>query len=84
MYYKVLMELGHVGAGRSNEAVRYFEANNLGALLRTLKQYPGLKSKGRNKGILMLESINRQAYEKGKLLEWKRDYVSRNLRGTSY
>jgi hypothetical protein len=80
MYYKVLMELGHMGAGKSHKLVRYFKADNLGALFKTLKQYLGLKSKGRAKGVLMVEPINRQAYEKGKVLEWKRDYVSRNFK----
>ena len=79
MYYKVLMELGHMGAGKSNEVVRYFKADNLATLFKTLKQYPGMKSKGLSNGVLMVEPITRQAYETGKVLEWKRDYVSRNF-----
>jgi hypothetical protein len=83
MYYKVLMELGHMGAGKSNETLRYFKADNLPTLFKTLKQYPGLKSKGRTGGVLMVESINRQAYEKGKVLEWKRDYASSNFKDSN-
>ena len=46
MYYKVLMEGGHMGAGKSYDMVRYFKADNIGVVFDILKRFPRMKSKG--------------------------------------
>lgn len=64
MYYKVTIEVGHMGAGKSKELVRYLEAESPVDIMGKLKHFPGLKSKGTAKGISLVKPISREEYEK--------------------
>ena len=68
-YFKVIMECGHMGAGTSNEIVRYLKARDTVELFDDLKNHPGLKSKGTTKHISLVKPISQQEYESGKVLE---------------
>lgn len=63
MYFKVVLEGGHAGAGRSYEMVRYFEAENAIVLLKYLETYPALKHKGTFRGISLIKPVSREEYE---------------------
>ena len=73
MYYKVLMELGHMGAGKSIEIVRYFEADDAVSLFNRLKHYPAIKSKKCGLGIGMIEAVTGEEYNAGRKKD-KMDY----------
>ena len=77
MYFKVIIELGNIGAGKSHGAVCYVEADSTENLFTMMKDYPGLKSKENCKGISIVKPVGKQEYETGKILEWKREYISR-------
>lgn len=68
MYFKVLMEMGHLGAGGAYEIVRYFEAEDALVLLTDLENYPGLKSKDLGTGIKLIQAVSKDDFE-----EWKKE-----------
>jgi hypothetical protein len=55
MYFKVIMEGGHMGAGKSCEMLRYYEAENAMVLFRFLQSYPAVKVKNAGLGIKLVE-----------------------------
>ena len=65
MYYKVLMEGGHVGAGKSHDMCRYFQAHNITAIFDLLGKMPRLKSKGFSKSVKLIETISEEEFMKG-------------------
>ena len=77
MYFKVTIESGHMGAGKSYEKVCYVKADNVADVFTRMKDYPDLKSKETCKGISMVKPVEKQEYETGKILEWKREYIRR-------
>ncbi|MBE9536860.1 MAG: PilZ domain-containing protein [Proteobacteria bacterium] len=77
MYFKVLLEGGHVGAGKSFEMVRYFEAENAIVLLKYLESYPALKSKSRGGGITLVKPVSKDEYLAKKDLETNDPYKKR-------
>lgn len=84
MYFKVIMERGHMGAGKSCEIVRYFRAKNLETLFDVLKNYPGVKSKNLGGAVTIINPVSREEYERGKAAEKaelcdKRAYIRKSV-----
>lgn len=77
MYFKVVLEGGHAGAGKSFEMVRYFEAENAIVLLKYLESYPALKSKSTGGGITLVQPVSREEYLAKKDLERNDPYKKR-------
>lgn len=77
MYFKIVVESDNARAGKSQEAVCYVEADSTDDLFTMMKDYPGLKSKENCGDISMVKPVDKQEYETGKVLEWKRKYLSR-------
>lgn len=77
MYFKVVLEGGHVGAGKSFEMVRYFEAENAIVLLKFLESYPALKFKSRGAGITLVKPISKEEYFLKRDLEKNDPYPER-------
>ena len=77
MYFKVTIESGDIEDGTLNESVCYVEADSTDDIFTMMKDYPGLKSKEKCKGISMIKPLDKQEYETEKILEWKREYISR-------
>jgi len=53
MYYKVTVECGHVGAGKSVEAVRYWRAKNVWHVFSSAQALPRAK----RKGVVAIKSV---------------------------
>ena len=79
MYYKVLMEQGHMGAGTGRDLFCYVEAENVEGLFDKFKTRPGLKAKVSGRAVSMVKPISRQEFELGKVLEFKRKYISETV-----
>lgn len=77
MYFKVLMEMGHIGAGGSYEVVRHFEAKDAMTLLTKLENFPGLKSKDSGSGIKLIQAVSKEDYEEGKKEQSEGNYHNR-------
>jgi len=76
MYYKVLMEGGHVGAGKSHDMCRYFQAKNLTDIFDLLGKMPRLKSKGFSKSVKLIETISEEEFMKGRHYEMYDAYLT--------
>jgi hypothetical protein len=77
MFFKVVMDGGHMGAGKSCEFIRYFEADDTMDLFDLLKAFPGLKNKDSASSIRLIESISEEAFERGKQADRTDPYYSR-------
>ena len=77
MFFKVVMNGGHMGSGKSCEFIRYFEADDAMDLFSLLKAFPGLKNKDSASGIKLIKAIDEEEFELGKLAEKNDPYYSR-------
>jgi hypothetical protein len=66
MYFKLVMEAGHRGAGKSCDLVRYFEGNDIFGFLAKSRYIPQLKKKESGRSIKLIKEISRQGYVHGK------------------
>ncbi|HEX9949179.1 MAG TPA: hypothetical protein VGB29_03400 [Thermodesulfobacteriota bacterium] len=66
MYFKLVMEAGHVGAGKSCDMVRYFEGNDIFGVFTRSRHIPRLKKKESGNGIKLIKEISRREYIDGK------------------
>jgi hypothetical protein len=65
MFFRLILENGHVGAGNSFETVRYFKADNPVDMFNIASQIPRVKSKYGGNGVKLVERISREEYRKG-------------------
>jgi len=65
MYYKLIMEMGHLGAGKSLERVRYCEGEDILSVFDRAHRFPQVKRKERRRGIVFIQQISRSEYLKG-------------------
>ncbi len=65
MYYKVILETGHVGAGKSLERVAYCRGGDILSVFEKAHRFPRVKKKARRRGIILIQQISRLEYEKG-------------------
>jgi hypothetical protein len=78
MYFKLVMEGGHVGAGKSYDMVRYFEGDDIFGVLARSLHTPRLKKKEFGSGIKLIKEISWQEYSYGKGRERKDQYLNHN------
>jgi hypothetical protein len=77
MYFKLVMEGGHVGAGKSYEMVRYFKGDDIFGILARSRSIPRLKKKEFGGGIKLIEEISWREYLTGKGRERSDPYLNR-------
>ena len=65
MYYRLIIEGGHMGAGKAAEMVRYFRADNPVNLYSMAARIPRAKGKTYGTGVKLIEKITRDQYEDG-------------------
>ena len=78
MYFKLVMEAGHVGAGKSYDMVRYFEGDDIFGILARSRHIPRLKKKESGSGIKLIKEISQQEYIHGKGQARRNPYYNRN------
>ena len=62
LYYKVLIEGGHMGAGKSYNFTRYFKADNLNALYRSLNKLSRIKSRSGLRSVREVIPVSRENF----------------------
>jgi hypothetical protein len=65
MYFKLILESGHVGAGKSLETVRYFRGESPVDMFNIAARVPRVKGKNGGTGVKMVQSVTRDEYLKG-------------------
>ncbi|MBN1254049.1 MAG: hypothetical protein JXA50_02145 [Deltaproteobacteria bacterium] len=78
MYFKLVMEAGHVGAGKSYEMVRYFQGDDIFGILANSRSIPRLKKKNYGGGIKLIKEISWREYLTGKGKESRDPYLNRS------
>jgi len=68
-YYKVTMKGGHVGAGKSYDFVRYFEARDMLSAFLNALSLSRVKKNPNGTGIYSIEIINDREFLSGKRRE---------------
>ncbi|MBN2208070.1 MAG: hypothetical protein JW759_02070 [Candidatus Coatesbacteria bacterium] len=75
MYFKVVVECGHVGAGKSIEAVRYWQAKSLSEALSSASALPRAKRKSM-RSVKSVIPISKREYVLGLRVEADDPYLS--------
>ncbi len=65
MYFRLVVENGHVGAGKALDSVRYFRAENAVDVFGWAARSPRAKRKSVAGGVKLVQPITREEYEKG-------------------
>ena len=78
MYFKLVMEAGHVGAGKSCDMVRYFEGDDIFGVFARSRRIPRLKKKESGTSIKLIKEISRQEYIYGKGREGRNPFHSQS------
>ena len=76
MYFRMILENGHVGAGKSLETVRYFRGENPVDMFNIAARIPRAKGKDRGTGVKLVESVSREEYIKGIKQAGNNSYLS--------
>lgn len=73
-YFELVVDCGHVGAGRSLEVTRYFEANSLLDAYDSARYMP--RSKKKSNSIKRVQEITFPEYQMGKVAERENNYLN--------
>ncbi len=65
MYFKLILEGGHVGAGKSLETVRYFRAGSTLDAFDLANRVPRIKGKSFGTGVKLIKQVSREEYRDG-------------------
>ena len=76
MFFKLVMEGDHVGAGKSYEMVRYFKGNDIFSILASSPKIPRLKKKKRTVGIKFIREISWKDFINSKKRERSDPYLN--------
>ena len=82
MFFKLILESGHVGAGKSYEVVRYLEGRDIFSVLYSASCFPRVKKKGSRKGIKLIQEITRWEYIQGRRREREDPYLNTHKKRT--
>ena len=77
MYYKIVIECGHVGAGKGFDVVRYFQGENMPDILTSLKNMPRVKAKRTSKSVKLIKAITENEYKAGLNIQHANPYLAK-------
>ena len=80
MFFKLILEGGHVGAGKSYEVVRYLEGRDIISVLFSASHFPRVKKKRSRKGIKLIQEITQREYHQGRRREREDPYLNTRRR----
>ena len=75
MFYKIVIECGHVGAGKGFDVVRYFKGNNAPDILAVARKMPRTKAKKTSNSIKLIKTISEKEYRAGLNIEHSNPYL---------
>jgi len=76
MFYKIVIECGHVGAGKGFDVVRYFQGENLPDVMTVVRKMPRVKAKRTSKAIKLIKSITEKEYRAGLNIQDTNPYLA--------
>lgn len=81
MFFKLILEGGHLGAGKSYDIVRYLRGRDIVSVLSWAFHIPRAKKKESGKGIKLIKEISEKEYLVGKKREKTDPYLNPPGRG---
>jgi len=76
MFFKLILEGGHLGAGKSYDIVKYLKGRDILAVLTWAFSIPRAKKKESGKGVKLIKEISKNEYLLGKLREKGDPYLN--------
>jgi len=76
MFFKLILEGGHLGAGKSYDIVKYLKGRDIVAVLTWAFSIPRAKKKESGKGVKLIKEISRNEYLLGKMREKSDPYLN--------
>jgi len=76
MFFKLILEGGHLGAGKSYDIVKYLRGRDIVAVLSWAFHIPRAKKKESGKGIKLIKEISKNEYLLGKMREKNDPYLN--------
>jgi hypothetical protein len=76
MFFKLILEAGHVGAGKSFDMVRYFSGRDIMAVMDSALKTPRVKKKVGGRAIKLIKPISENEYLLGKRIEASDPYLN--------
>jgi hypothetical protein len=76
MFFKLILEGGHLGAGKSYDIVRYLRGKDIVSVLSWAFSIPRAKKKDSGKGIKLIKEISKTEYLVGKKREKTDPYLN--------
>ena len=76
MFFKLILEGGHLGAGKSYDIVRYLRGRDIVSVLSWAFSIPRAKKKDSGKGIKLIKEISEKEYLVGKKREKTDPYLN--------
>jgi hypothetical protein len=76
MFFKLILEGGHLGAGKSYDIVRYLKGRDIVSVLTWAFHIPRAKKKETGKGVKLIKEISKREYLLGKTREKGDPYLN--------
>ena len=76
MFFKLILEGGHLGAGKSYDIVRYLKGRDIFFVFNWAFNIPRAKKKESRKGIKLIKEISKREYLLGKIREKRDPYLN--------
>ncbi len=76
MFFKLILEGGHLGAGKSYDIVKYLKGRDIVSVLSWAFNIPRAKKKDSGKGIKLIKEISEKEYLVGKKREKTDPYLN--------
>jgi len=76
MFFKLILEGGHVGAGKSYDMVRYFRGKDIISVMDSALKTPRVKKKEGGQSVKLIQPISEKEYIRGKTSEAGDPYLN--------
>jgi|SRR3989304_5035811 len=76
-YFEVILENGHMGAGNSYEAKRYFYGKDMLSVISRVRGLPRIKKRHTIEAVKNIRPVTKEEYMKGKIGELKNPHLFR-------
>ncbi|MBI3399331.1 MAG: hypothetical protein HY026_08925 [Deltaproteobacteria bacterium] len=68
-YFEVILENGHMGAGNSYDAKRYFKGSDMLSVISKIRGLPRIKKRHTIEAVKAIKPITKKEYVQGKIKE---------------
>lgn len=76
-YFEVILENGHMGAGNSYEAKRYFKGRDMLSVIEKVRRLPRIKKRHTIEAVKEIRPITRREYIQGNLERLRNPHLFR-------